>query len=198
MVARPEKQSVGFLQFAVGNCKYLQSHEQPIEHRMPLGAASPREFMNVYRGGKEPFVFFVTTIIAVLATDLLLGIAIGIATKFAIHYLNGVSLKSFLFPDRDIEERDNGEVTIRVAQSAVFSNWIAFRKQVVGASLTQGKSCTLDFANTHVVDHNVLEKLHKLEDEFQRAGVELIVVGLEGHQTLSVHTMAAQKLTVTV
>lgn len=175
-------------------------------HRIPLAAlaamlvftgfrlASPSEFMNVYRVGKEQLVIFITTIVAVLATDLLIGIGIGIATKFAIHYLNGVSLKSFLFPYLDVETQDNGEVTVRVAQSAVFSNWIAFRKQIVGASLVHGKSCTLDFSGAHFVDHSVMEKLHELEDEFHRAGVELRVVGLDGHEPFSPHPMAARKL----
>lgn len=175
-------------------------------HRIPLAAlaamlvftgfrlASPTEFMNVYRVGKEQLVIFVTTIIAVLATDLLIGIGIGIATKFAIHYLNGVSLRSLFSPYIDIEETANGKVTVRVAQSAVFSNWIAFRRQVVEASLARGKDCTLDFANTHLIDHSTMEKLHELEDEFSRAGITLRVTGMDSHQPMSDHPMATRKL----
>lgn len=175
-------------------------------HRIPLAAlaamlvftgfrlASPSEFMNVYRVGKEQLVIFVTTIIAVLATDLLIGIGIGIATKFAIHYMNGVSLRSLFSPYLDVEENTDGSVTVHVAQSAVFSNWIAFRRQVVQASLSRGKDCTLDFANTHLIDHSTMEKLHELEDEFHRAGITLRVTGLESHQPLSDHPMATRKL----
>ncbi len=36
--------------------------------------AHPTEFINVYRIGREQFAIFVTTVIAVLATDLLIGI----------------------------------------------------------------------------------------------------------------------------
>ncbi|MEZ6087321.1 MAG: SulP family inorganic anion transporter [Pirellulaceae bacterium] len=176
-------------------------------HQIPLAAlaamlvftgfrlASPTEFLNVYRIGKEQLVIFVVTIIAVLATDLLIGIAIGIATKFAIHYANGVSLRSLLIPDLEIEESTEDGIVIRIAQSAVFSNWIAFRRQIVNASMMQGKSCTLDFNNAHLVDHSVMEKLHDLEDEFHRAGVELHVVGLEGHRSFSDHPFAARKRT---
>lgn len=175
-------------------------------HRIPLAAlaamlvftgfrlASPTEFMNVYRVGKEQLVIFVTTIIAVLATDLLIGIGIGIATKFAIHYINGVSLRSLFSPYLDVEENADGTITVHVAQSAVFSNWIAFRRQVVEASVARGKDCTLDFANTHLIDHSTMEKLHELEDEFHRAGSTLRVTGLEAHQPLSDHPMATRKL----
>ncbi|MDA8744405.1 SulP family inorganic anion transporter [Rubripirellula amarantea] len=174
-------------------------------HRIPLSAlaamlvftgfrlASPSEFMSVYRVGKEQLVIFVTTIIAVLSTDLLIGIGIGIATKFAIHYLNGVSPRSLLFPYLDIEENVDGEITVHAAESAVFSNWIAFRRQLVSASLVHGKGATIDFSNAHLVDHSVMEKLHELEDEFHRAGVELTIVGLDNHTPLSDHPMAARK-----
>ncbi|TWU43651.1 C4-dicarboxylic acid transporter DauA [Rubripirellula tenax] len=174
-------------------------------HRIPLAAlaamlvftgfrlASPSEFMSVYRVGKEQLVIFVTTIIAVLATDLLIGIGIGIATKFAIHFLNGVSLKSVFFPYLDIAEDVDGNVTVDAAESAVFSNWIAFRRQLTAASLAKGKGVTLNLSRTKLVDHSVMEKLHELDEEYHHAGVELNIVGLDGHKSLSNHPMAARK-----
>ena len=51
--------------------------------------ASPREFAHVYQIGREQLVIFVATIVGVLATDLLIGIAIGIAVKALIHLLHG-------------------------------------------------------------------------------------------------------------
>src|SRR5204863_6488632 len=66
-------------------------------HRIPLAAlaamlvytgfrlASPREFISVFRIGKEQLLIFVATLVGVLATDLLIGVAIGIAVKLAIH-----------------------------------------------------------------------------------------------------------------
>ena len=77
-------------------------------HRIPLAAlagmlvytgfrlAHPNEFMNVYRIGREQLIIFVTTIVAVLATDLLIGIAIGIAVKMMIHLINGVPISQTL------------------------------------------------------------------------------------------------------
>ena len=62
-------------------------------HRIPLAAlsamlvytgsrlASPREFQNVWRVGKEQLVIFVVTLVGVLLTDLLVGVLIGIVTK---------------------------------------------------------------------------------------------------------------------
>ncbi|TWU03216.1 SulP family inorganic anion transporter [Neorhodopirellula pilleata] len=175
-------------------------------HRIPLASlaamlvftgfrlASPSEFLHVYRVGKEQLVIFVTTIVAVLATDLLIGIGIGIATKFAIHCYNGVSPRSWFVPDLDIHQDSPDHVSVRASQSAVFSNWISFRRQLVNASLTHGMNCTLDFTNTHLVDHSVMENLHELQDEFHRGGLKLDVIGLENHKSLSDHPMATRKL----
>lgn len=175
-------------------------------HRIPLASlaamlvftgfrlASPSEFLNVYRVGKEQLVIFVTTLIAVLATDLLIGIGIGIATKFVIHYLNGVSPRSWFVPELDIHQDSADHVWVRASQSAVFSNWISFRRQLVGASLAHGKNCTLDFTKTHLIDHSVMENLHELEDEFQRSGVKLNIIGLDHHRAMSEHPMAARIL----
>src|SRR5262249_16833670 len=65
-------------------------------HRIPLAAlgamlvytgfrlASPREFVNVYKIGRDQLIIFVTTIVAVLATDLLVGIGVGIGVKLLL------------------------------------------------------------------------------------------------------------------
>ncbi len=133
-----------------------------------------------------------------LATDLLIGIGIGIATKFAIHLFNGVSIKSLLFPYLAIEEDIEGHVVIRAHESAVFSNWIAFRRQVVAANLAKGKPVEIDMSGTHLVDHSVMEKLHELEDEFHRAGVDFRVAGLDNHRGLSAHPHATRKRSLAV
>ena len=155
--------------------------------------ASPSEFRSVYRVGREQLIIFATTLVAVLATDLLIGIAIGIATKFAIHMINGVPLRSLFVPTLEFDEASETEVNVHAGDSAVFSNWIGFRRQVVEKSLKQGKNCTVDFSEVHLIDHSVMEKLHELEGEFAREGIELNVVGMDHHQPFSRHPMAARK-----
>ncbi len=67
-----------------------------IVHMIPLSAlaamlvytgarlASPKEFINVFRIGPEQLAIFVTTIVAVLATDLLVGVMSGVGLNFLI------------------------------------------------------------------------------------------------------------------
>lgn len=175
-------------------------------HQIPLAAlaamlvytgfrlAAPSEFQHVYQVGKEQLVIFVATLVAVLATDLLIGIAIGIATKFVIHTVNGVPPRSWFRPKLEIEEDADDHVTIRARSSAIFSNWISLNRQIVTASLSRAKSCTLDLSDARLVDHSVMENLRQLEDDFRRAGAKLNVIGLQDHVPFSDHPTATRKL----
>ena len=78
--------------------------------------------MHAYKIGREQLVIFVVTLVCVLATDLLIGIAIGIAVKLVFHVYNGVPVNSLFKPNLDVTERDENTVVITVHQSAVFSN----------------------------------------------------------------------------
>ncbi|MFM8292426.1 MAG: SulP family inorganic anion transporter, partial [Planctomycetia bacterium] len=174
-------------------------------HRIPLAAlaamlvytgsrlASPREFIDVYRIGWEQLVIFVATIIGVLSTDLLVGVGIGVATKFFIHALNGVPPREFFKPFLDVTAVDEKTVRIDARGSAVFSNWIPFRRQIEQLGLVQGNNVTVNLADTRLVDSNVMAKLRELQGEFDRAGLRLEIVGLEEHRAFSAHPESTRR-----
>ena len=156
--------------------------------------ASPKEFRHVLEIGREQFVIFVSTLIAVLATDLLMGIAIGIAVKYGIHLYNGVPIRSLFKSFADTEQTSESSSVITARQSVVFSNWIPFKKQI--ESVLQDEritNVTVDLSDTKVVDHTVMEKLHELQKEFEQHGRTLKIDGLEDHQSLSRHPDAARR-----
>jgi MFS superfamily sulfate permease-like transporter len=178
-------------------------------HMIPLSAlaamlvytgyrlASPREFVNVFRLGSEQLLLFVATIVGVLATDLLVGVGIGIALKFVIHALNGVPLKSFFKPFLQVTTIDDQTVQIDAAGSAVFSNWLPFRRQITQLGLVQGNDVVVNLAGTRLVDHSVMEKLEELTHDFEQAGRRLEIVGLEAHRGLSAHPHATRRRVMT-
>jgi MFS superfamily sulfate permease-like transporter len=174
-------------------------------HRIPLAAlaamlvytgfrlASPREFINVYRTGVEQLIIFTATLVAVLATDLLIGIGIGIGMKILIHFINGVPINSVFRTYLEVEPKDDKTVVINAKGSAVFTNWIPFKRQIEQLGLIQQNNVIVDLSGTKLVDHSVMEKLHELEMDFAQAGLTLDVVGLEAHQQFSAHPHAARK-----
>lgn len=173
-------------------------------HQIPLAAlgamlvytgfrlASPQEFVRTYKVGSEQFVVFVGTILATLATDLLIGIAVGIALKIAFHLLHGCPLRGLLAADVDIVPEGDRLVILVVRQAAVFSNWLALRAKILTAA--EGRDeLVLDLSRTQLVDHSVMEKLHQLEADFHALGKQLRVVGLDEHTPLSAHPLAARR-----
>lgn len=174
-------------------------------HRIPLAAlaamlvytgfrlASPREFINVFEIGIEQLVIFVATIVGVLATDLLVGVGIGVAAKFIIHMINGVPPREFFKSFLSVTEIDESTVRIDAAGSAIFSNWIPFRRQIEQIGLVQRNDVIVNLAGTRLVDSNVMEKLDELAAEFSRAGLRMDVVGLEDHRAFSKHPHSARR-----
>jgi MFS superfamily sulfate permease-like transporter len=155
--------------------------------------AHPNEFVSVYRIGRSQLLVFVVTLVTVLLTDLLIGVAVGVAVKFLIHMFHGVPFRSMFRPQLAVQEIDGQTNRIKVGQSAVFSNWIPLKRQIESYGLLEGRSIVLDMSDTHIVDHNVMERLHTMEQEFQEHQLELKVVGLEGHLSATGHHLATRQ-----
>lgn len=179
-------------------------------HRIPLAALAamliytgfrlthPKEFVHVYEVGKEQLLVFVATLVGVLATDLLIGIGIGIGTKLLIHVINGVPVWALFKSYLDVEtNNDDNTAIIRVRYSAIFSNWIVFRRTIIRLGIVERRNLLLDFSQCKLVDHTVMGKLHELEQDFEDAGLHLEIEGLQGHKPLSRHDFAARKRAMT-
>ncbi|MCU0704751.1 MAG: SulP family inorganic anion transporter [Fimbriiglobus sp.] len=173
-------------------------------HEIPLAAlgamlvftgfrlANPAEFVKTYKVGIEQFVVFVGTIVATLATDLLIGIGVGIALKVAFHLWHGAPLKGFIWSDVKIISEGDRRVTVLVRRCALFSNWLGLQKVILD-QLRVRDEVIVDLSETRLVDHSVMEKLHELEMTTAQMGKTLHVVGLENHKPLSTHPLAARK-----
>lgn len=174
-------------------------------HRIPLAAlaamlvytgfrlAHPTEFLNVWRIGKEQLAIFVTTLVMVLATDLLIGVAAGILLKMVIHVANGVPLKSLFKPYLEVEVVDDKTSKIIAHQSAVFSNWIPFKRQIEEIGLVQRRNLIVDVSNAKLVDHSVMEKLDEVQRDFEQEGLAFEVRGLNSLRPLADNPHAARK-----
>jgi MFS superfamily sulfate permease-like transporter len=176
-----------------------------ILHEIPLAAlagmlvytgyrlAHPPEFIHVYRIGKEQLAIFVTTLLVVLATDLLIGVAVGIILKMVIHVANGVPIRSLFKPYIEVQKIDDSTSLILARESAVFSNWIPFRYQIEQIGLVQKRNLVVDVSDTKLVDHSVMEKLQEMKRDFEQEGLTFEVRGLNALQPLADNAHAARK-----
>ena len=156
--------------------------------------ASWKEFAHMQHIGTEQLIVFVSTLIGVLATDLLIGIAIGIVVKLIIHLYRGVPLNSLFHAKHEIEYRPDGKTVIHVDRSAVFSNWISLRKKIVHHGITLGQPVVVDLSKARLVDHTVMDKIYALQSSMQADGQSLEICGLDSHIHLSSHDLSARRL----
>jgi len=151
--------------------------------------ASPKEFVHVYRIGAEQLLLFVTTLFVTLATDLLVGVGVGLILKIILHLKNGAPITT-LFRTIVREERNGDELILYVHESAIFTNYLGLKKRLQKLDPAI-KTVIINFEEAWVVDHTVLEKLHGIE----RAWTDrrLIMTGLEEHHAMSSHELAARR-----
>jgi MFS superfamily sulfate permease-like transporter len=172
-------------------------------HSIPLAAlasllvytgfrlASPKEFAKVMGVGKEQLFMFVVTIIGVLETDLLIGVGIGILTKFAIHMLRGVRPNNLFKIHFVIESRD-GTIVVAIVGAAIFSNFLSLKTAL--ANLENGKTVIFQLNNAYLIDHTVMEFLHDFQHNYERQGGKCRYLGMEYHDTFSEHPLAVRRM----
>lgn len=174
-------------------------------HQIPMAAlaamlvytgfrlASPKEFVHVARIGREQLLIFIATLVGVLATDLLIGIAIGILVELVIHVSHGVSIWSLFRAQIDVEQTPDGVCIIRSHDAAVFSNWIPLRSMIVHKGIEERLPVVVDLSLASLIDHSVMEKLHALQKDFSSEGLTLEIRGLNAHQSMSEHWLSTRR-----
>ena len=153
--------------------------------------ASPSEFSRMWHLGRGQFAAFAVTILTTLTTDLLIGVAAGVACKWVIYLATGTSVANLFSPLISMERHPvDGHPLLRVEKAAIFSNWLALRKRILG--LAGHSKVHVDLSGTHVVDLSVLRKLQELTQDWAVDRRELIVGGLDGHHPVSSHPMSTR------
>lgn len=151
--------------------------------------ASPKEFKHAYKIGPEQLFLFVTTMLVTLMTDLLVGVGVGLILKVLLHIKNGAPIKS-LFRSIIDENREGDTLTLTVRDAAIFTNYLGLSQRLkkLDASV---RRVVIDFENTTVVDHTVLEKIHTMS--LRGLDREFVIVGLHDHKPMSDHHLAARR-----
>ena len=154
--------------------------------------ASPKTFQHVLSVGVEQLFLFVITIIGVLATDLLIGVALGIAAKLAIQVMRGVWLDNMFRIYFEIHRTDRQTIVVKLLGSALFSNFLPLRKAL--AELEGGKTLVFDFSNGYLIDHTVMEFIDDFSRDYEAQGGKCLQVG-HALEKFSDHKLAARLMT---
>lgn len=138
--------------------------------------ASPDKIKHFLTKGKFQYIPFLATIFAVVFTDLLTGVAIGMA--IAIFYiLQGNMKRAYYFSKEDLEDAD--EVTLKLAEEVSFLNKAAIKKTL--KNIQANSRVVIDAKGTSYITSDVLEMIQDFANI--RAKEEDIHVELVGFRT---------------
>ncbi|SDM48576.1 SulP family inorganic anion transporter [Kriegella aquimaris] len=119
--------------------------------------ASPAKFLHMWSNSKKfQFIPFVVTIVAIVLTDLLMGVGIGLAVSIYFILRGNLKLAYFFKKDKHIE----GEtIQMELAQEVSFLNKAAIKQTFI--HLPENSKIVIDASNTVYIDHDVL---HLIKD----------------------------------
>jgi MFS superfamily sulfate permease-like transporter len=153
--------------------------------------ASPKEFAKVWEVGLDNFLVFVSTIVGVLATDLLVGVGIGILIKLLIHLFRGLKLSNAFSLAYHVNQTDADTYHITVSGAAVFSNFMSLKS--IMTSMPAKKTLFFDLSEAELIDHTVMESIHHFSEDYIHDGGKCSIVGLDEHVPFSDHHLAGRR-----
>lgn len=115
-------------------------------------------YQGMYKLGKEQFIPFIVTIIAILSTDLLKGIAIGMVV--AIYFILRKNYKHSYHYVKE-KHRDGDVITLILSEEVTFLN-----KGSISATLDNlpdGSTVVIDGSKSHNIDYDVLEIIQEFK-----------------------------------
>lgn len=135
--------------------------------------AHPSYFIRMWKEGRTQFLPFIVTIVAILLTDLLVGILIGLGVS--IFFILHSNLRRPI--SQVLEKHISGEVLrIRLANQVSFLNKAALAR--VFNSTPTVKHLLIDATDTDYIDPDILDMIHTLQEEIGPAhGVQISLVG---------------------
>lgn len=138
--------------------------------------ANPSVFKHMWSNGKLQFAPFILTVVAIVFTDLLKGVAIGLAVS--IFFILRANMKLAYFFKK--EEHHTGEtIHIDLAQEVSFLNKAAIKQTL--SDLPENSRVVINATNSAYIDHDVIELIR----DFMSLGskdkaISVSLVGFKG------------------
>lgn len=138
--------------------------------------AKPATFKHFWHLGKFQFIPFVATVVAIVATDLLKGVGIGLAIS-VFYILQGNMKRAYYLSREKLSDAD--AITIKLAEEVSFLNKAAIKKTL--KNIKSNSTVTIDARGTSYIATDVLEMIQDFANI--RAKEEDINVELLGFKT---------------
>lgn len=144
--------------------------------------AKPKLFRNMWSLGWKQFLPFIITIIVILATDLLIGVSIGLLVSIYFIVQN-----NFKAEYKITRASMNGIETeyIKLNSNVTFLNKVNLRKTL--DEVPESSVLTIDGSECNFIDYDILEIISEFESKAKERHIELCLLGIEKVNVTAVH-----------
>lgn len=150
--------------------------------RTGYNLAKPRMILSVYRLGREQFMPFLVTVIAILLTDLLVGVLIGVA--YAAYFLFKHTYKAGFL----LEKKMVGHIQTFYFTMAINVSFINKKKlKDVLNGLPEYSVVHIDGSRSVYIDYDVIEVVNEFKTKAHHRHIELHLLGIPDVETIGAH-----------
>jgi MFS superfamily sulfate permease-like transporter len=150
--------------------------------RTGFNLAKPKMILAVYRQGREQFLPFIVTMVAILFTDLLIGVLIGIA--YSIYFL----IKHTYRAGYTMQEKMEGQIRhfhIELALNVSFLNKRGFTELL--DKMPEYSIVEIVGTDSVYIDNDVLEIFQSFKSKAKSKHIQLIMKDIPEVKTLELH-----------
>ncbi len=139
--------------------------------------AKPELFIKMYKTGMYHFIPFIATVLGLIFTNLLLGIAIGLVVA-----LISVLLENYKVAGYYHEEHDDKTIIIRLSEQVTFLNKANILQTL--DQLPENSKVIIDATDSRYIDYDVYEIINDFKVEAKRKFIQLEFNNLRGYGSL--------------
>lgn len=138
--------------------------------------AKPALFKKMYQLGWKQFIPFIVTVMGIIFTDLLIGIALGLAVGVIVVLIKSFQNSHFLH----IEDNSNGahKIKMTLAEEVTFFNKGAILKEL--DQLPHDSHLELDVRKTRFLDYDIIEILEDFAAKAVMRNIHITLISEKG------------------
>ncbi|MFZ1262353.1 MAG: SulP family inorganic anion transporter [Chitinophagaceae bacterium] len=150
--------------------------------RTGYNLAKPKMIRSVYKLGREQFMPFIVTVVAILFTDLLIGVIIGIA--YAVYFIFKNTYKAGFTLDTRTEGNIR-EYDFHLAINVSFINKKKLKDEL--EKIPDHAVVHIDGAHCIYIDYDVIEIINEFKTKAHHKHIKLKLTGIPDVETIEAH-----------
>ena len=142
----------------------------------------PKLYRNMFSLGWKQFLPFMLTIFIILATDLLIGVSIGLL--LSVYFIIQNNFRAEYKITRAAMDGIETEL-IRLNSNVTFLNKVKLKKAL--DEVAENSKLTIDGSNCNFIDYDILEIISEFENKAKDRNIDLHTIGIDKVNVTAIH-----------